>query len=83
VALARAEYAARNCDAMLVVGTSAEVHPAATLPLHARERGAPVIEVNPNTTPLSEHADFVLRGPAGIVLPALVAAVWPDASAPR
>jgi NAD-dependent deacetylase len=80
IALASAEYAARHCDAMLVVGTSAEVHPAAALPLHARAHGAPVIEVNPNATPLSEYAEFVLRGPSGLVLPALVAAVWPDAS---
>jgi NAD-dependent deacetylase len=78
VALARAEYAARHCDVMLVVGTSAEVHPAAALPLHARARSVPVIEVNLDATPLSEHAEFVLRGPSGIVLPALVAAVWPD-----
>lgn len=83
IALARAEYAARHCDAMLVVGTSAEVHPAAALPLHARAHGASVIEVNPNVTALSEHAAFVLRGPSGIVLPALVAAVWPDIAEER
>jgi len=40
-------------------------------------RGACVIEVNPNETPLSADAGYVLRGPAGVVLPALVAAAWP------
>jgi NAD-dependent deacetylase len=80
VALARAEHAARNCDAMLVVGTSAEVHPAAALPLHAQGHGAPIIEVNPQATALTSQADYVLRGPSGVVLPALLAAVWPEAS---
>jgi NAD-dependent deacetylase len=83
VALARAEHAARTCDAMLVIGTSTEVYPAAALPLHAHEHGSPLIEVNPNPTPLSDHAQFVLRGASGVVLPALVAAVWPEASLAR
>jgi NAD-dependent deacetylase len=71
-ALVAAENAARRCDLLLVVGTSAEVYPAAGLPLLARERGGLVIEINPNPTPLSARADFVLRGAAGIVLPQLV-----------
>ena len=76
-ALAAAEGAARRCQLLLVIGTSAEVYPAAALPSLARERGAIVVEINPNATPLSASADFVLRGPAGTVLPALVAAAWP------
>jgi NAD-dependent deacetylase len=83
VALARAELAARSCDAMLVVGTSAEVHPAAALPLHAHARGAPVIEVNPGPTAITDLADFVLRGPSGVVLPALLASVSPQGPDPR
>ena len=71
-ALAAAEDAARRCDVLLVVGTSAEVYPAAGLPESARASGAIVVEVNPNATPLSEEAHYVLRGPAGTVLPALV-----------
>jgi NAD-dependent deacetylase len=78
-ALARAEDAARDCDVMLVVGTSAEVYPAAILPVYAHHHGATVVEINPNPTRLSERADYSLRGPAGVVLPALVAAVWPGA----
>jgi NAD-dependent deacetylase len=78
-ALARAEDAARDCDALLVVGTAAEVYPAAMLPTYARHHGAVTVEINPNATRLSEHVDFVLRGPAGVVLPALVAAAWPEA----
>ena len=63
---------------LIVAGTSAEVYPAAALPESALRRGARVVEVNPNETPLSAHADDVLRGPAGVVLPALVAAAFPD-----
>jgi NAD-dependent deacetylase len=72
-----AESAARRCDVLLVVGTSAEVYPAAALPQHALRRGVPVVEINPNETPLSADVDYRLRGPAGNVLPALVAAAWP------
>ena len=77
-ALAAAEDAARECEVLLVVGTSAEVYPAAALPDAARAAGACVIEVNPDTTPLSARADFALRGRAGVILPALVRAAWPD-----
>jgi NAD-dependent deacetylase len=80
-ALAAAEDAARGCDVLLVVGTSAEVYPAAALPAHARDAGALVVEINPERTPLSARADFVLHGPAGAMLPALVRAAWPGAMA--
>jgi NAD-dependent deacetylase len=78
-ALVEAEHAARNCDALLVVGTAAEVYPAAMLPVHAHDHGAAVVEINPNPTRLSDRVDFVLRGPSGVVLPALVAGAWPEA----
>ena len=71
-ALKAAEDAALRCDVLLVVGTSAEVYPAAALPLLAAEHGALVVEVNPNPTPLTTHADYVLRGAAGEMLPRLV-----------
>jgi NAD-dependent deacetylase len=80
-ALAAAEAAARRCDLMLVIGTSAEVYPAAALPSIAKASGAIVIEINPKATALSPTADYALRGPAGSVLPALVQAAWPDAPA--
>ncbi len=80
-ALAAAENAAQRCDIMLVVGTSAEVYPAAALPGLAKATGALVVEINPNATSLSDRADHVLRGPSGEALPALVAAAWPDSRA--
>lgn len=76
-ALQAAEDAARRCQILLVVGTSAEVYPAAALPDYAKSAGATIVEINPNPTPLSDFADYVLRGPGGAVLPALVAAAWP------
>ena len=76
-AIARAEDAARGCDLMIVAGTSAEVYPAASLPLMAKAAGASVCEVNPHDTPVSRLADFALRERAGVALPALVAAAWP------
>jgi NAD-dependent protein deacetylase/lipoamidase len=78
-ALEAAEDAARRCEVFLVVGTAAEVYPAAALPMLARDAGATVVEVNPQPTALSPEVDHVLRGPSGVVLPALVAAVWPAA----
>jgi NAD-dependent deacetylase len=75
--LAAAQRAARDCDVMLVVGTSAEVYPAAALPTVARAGGALVVEINTAPTRLSDDADHVLRAPAGVALPALVAAAFP------
>lgn len=74
-ALAAAEGAARRCNVLLVVGTSAEVYPAAALPSLAQRSGAIVVEVNPDATPLSASADYVLRGAAGVILPELLAAL--------
>jgi NAD-dependent deacetylase len=58
-----------RCRLMLVVGTSAVVHPAASLPLVALQNGAHLVEVNPAETPLSPHAHEILHGPAAEVLP--------------
>jgi NAD-dependent deacetylase len=54
---------------MLVIGTSAVVQPAASLPLVALRHGARLVEINPDATPLSTHAHQVLREPAGEALP--------------
>jgi len=56
-------------DVCFIVGTSALVHPAASLPLAAKHAGAFLVEVNPEPTPLSNVCDLALRGPAGEVLP--------------
>ncbi|HWP83935.1 MAG TPA: NAD-dependent deacylase [Terriglobia bacterium] len=70
-ALRTAMEAASAADVFLVVGTSALVHPAASLPLIAQQRGARLIEINPEPTPLSARADLTLAGKAGEILGAL------------
>jgi len=57
---------------MIVAGTSAVVQPAASLAVVAKEAGAFVVEVNPDTTPLSDRVDLKLTGPSGEVLPMIV-----------
>ncbi len=57
------------------IGTSAVVHPAASLPVQAKRSGATLVEINPEETPLSDIADFRFASPAGKILPELVALV--------
>jgi NAD-dependent deacetylase len=68
--------AALECDLFLVIGTSAVVHPAASLiPIakHRREKkGAKVVEINLTETEASRFADVGLYGPSGQVLPVLI-----------
>jgi NAD-dependent deacetylase len=71
--------AASSADVCLSIGTSGLVEPAASLPLVALEGHARVVEINPEATPLTAWAHDVIQAPAGLVLPALLAAVWPDA----
>ena len=59
-------------DLFLVVGTSAVVYPAADFPVMAKRRGAPLVEINPDETALSEIADVIVRASAGVALPAIV-----------
>jgi NAD-dependent deacetylase len=67
-----AEEACRRCDVLLVVGTSAEVYPAASLPYVALRAGATVVEVNPNQTSFTPHATMAIHGTSADVLPQLV-----------
>ena len=64
--------AAAACDAMVVVGTSGLVYPAAALPDVALASGAVVIEVNPEPTPLSPNATETIRESASTALPRLM-----------
>jgi len=74
--LEAAVEAARGCQVFFAVGTSGIVQPAAALPFAAHNKGAVVVEVNLEPTPLTEKADFFLQGKSGEVLPELVKAVW-------
>lgn len=75
-ALNRSFELASTADAVLIVGTSALVSPANTIPMLARDKGAKLIEINKEKTHLSESVtDVFLGGNAGDVITALVAAV--------
>jgi NAD-dependent deacetylase len=69
--LRRAFAAAEACQAMLVIGTSAVVEPAASLPRAAAQAGAKIVELNIEPTPLTPLADVYLPGKAGEILPLL------------
>jgi len=56
----------------LVVGTSAVVQPAASLPLITKKAGGYIIEINPSETPLSPEADVVIRERASVALPKIL-----------
>ncbi|AWB81003.1 NAD-dependent protein deacylase [Corynebacterium yudongzhengii] len=69
---AEAERRMIEADAVIIVGTSGVVQPAASLPLIAAEAGTPIIEVTPQRTDLSHIVDVHLDGTAGHVLPELI-----------
>jgi len=71
-ALQQALDATERCDLFLVVGTSAVVQPAASLPMVARRRGAYVVEVNLEPTALTSSAHESHHGKAGEILPRLL-----------
>ncbi len=81
-ALRRAQQAAANCDLFLSIGTSTLVYPAAELPYIADSSGATVIEINPDETPLSKLAGFVMREKAGVALPQIAAVMLSDPPTP-
>jgi len=71
--LIRSENIASSCDVMLVVGTSAVVQPAASIPIIAKQAGAKVIEINAEETPLSQKiSDYSIIGKAGEVMNLLI-----------
>ncbi|MCS7168809.1 MAG: NAD-dependent deacylase [Gemmatales bacterium] len=69
-----AEEWTRRADVFLVVGTSAEVWPAAGLIYLAKDAGAKIIEINPEDTAATKVVDLALRGPSGQILPQIVPA---------
>jgi NAD-dependent protein deacetylase/lipoamidase len=71
-AMAEADLLAQQSDVVLVVGTSAQVFPAARLPYTAKEHGAYIIEANVEPTAFTEHiTDAFIEGPARTTLPEL------------
>lgn len=71
-ALVFAEDRAANSDVFLSIGTSAEVYPAAMLPVIAKRSGAYTAEINPHPTSITPELDELLMGKSGEVLAELV-----------
>ena len=59
---------ASQAKLMLVVGTSALVQPAASLPAIAKAEGAYIVEINPQRTSISEFADEIIQEDATTAL---------------
>ena len=71
----RAFDSAEACDLIFSIGTSSVVYPAAYLPQQAKLNDALFVEINPDETPISYMADFIIRAPSGKALPAIVQAL--------
>lgn len=70
-----------DCDLLLVIGTSAQVYPAAALPALVRRNGGHIFECNREQTLSSSEYDvsarsddFFFQGDAGVTLPLLATA---------
>ena len=74
--LERASAAALRADLVLALGSTLSVHPAASVPLLAAERGTPYIIVNRGPTEHDRHPSVTLRleGDVTEIVPAAVAA---------
>ncbi len=74
--LERAAAAARAADLVLALGSTLSVHPAASIPLLAAERGTPYVIVNQGATDHDEYPAVTLRlhGDVTAIVPAAVEA---------
>ena len=71
-ATTRAWHMAEQADAVLVVGSSLSVYPAAFVPLDVVDRGNPMVIINRGETDHDFRATVLVDGAAGEVLPELV-----------
>ncbi len=76
--LAAAQKLAEEADFFVAIGSSLVVHPAAGLPELAKMRGAYLVIVNRDETPLDAVADKVIRTTAGSALQTIHEAVGPS-----
>ncbi|HWR82669.1 MAG TPA: NAD-dependent deacylase [Candidatus Deferrimicrobium sp.] len=68
----RAFAESERAELFFSIGTSAIVHPAASLPVAANRSGATLIEINPEATPLTALADLYVPAQSGAFLPEVV-----------
>jgi NAD-dependent deacetylase len=60
---------AENCDVFIVIGTTGEVMPASMLPNVAKQKGAIIIEINPEVSLFTNQlTDIYLKGKASDIL---------------
>jgi NAD-dependent deacetylase len=69
-----ADALTKDCDALLVIGTSGTVYPVAELPRQIKRRGGLLVEFNLEATPLSPYCSFLLPGRVDETVPTFVAA---------
>lgn len=67
----------RWCDLMIIVGTSAQVFPACTLPVQVKMRNVPLIEIKPDS---QEFDSLWLKGKATEAVPMLIDMAFNDSS---
>ncbi len=68
-ALSRSIAEADKSDVMLIIGTNAEVYPANTIPVKAKDSGATLIEININKSGYSDTiTDIFIEGKASEVM---------------
>ncbi|MCP4726154.1 MAG: NAD-dependent deacylase, partial [bacterium] len=77
-ALREADNAIMHTEVFFSVGTSAVVHPAASMPVWAKNSGAYLVEINLEETPLTFYADESIRGKSGEILPELMEEIKED-----
>jgi len=63
---------ARDSDALLILGTSGMVYPAAYIPEHAKKTGAKLIEINATGCYFPDLVDVGIVGKTGEILPPIV-----------
>ncbi len=68
----KAQRAARECDLMVVAGSSLEVLPVAGLPMQALDRGAHLVIINNAPTYLNVRADVSILEDVAQVIPAIM-----------
>ena len=71
----KAQEVSKNCDLMIVAGSSLEVLPVAGLPMRALENGAHLILINQSQTYLDVRADVILQVGVEKALPQIAAEV--------
>jgi NAD-dependent deacetylase len=70
--LEKAQEISAGCEVFFAIGTSGVKEPFAALPYLAKGNGAYIVEINPNKTDLTAHADEYLFGAIDKILPQLI-----------